>query len=103
MDAGLDDHRRVGLRRLLGQTEAVADKVADPVEDLRRHVVVREDHCVAILLQPVDLGDQGGVGPPFDRRDPVAHLLPDRGRLGLDRGSEIEVRRSVSHRFLLAL
>ena len=37
--------------RLARERQAVADDVRDAMEDFRRHVVVREDHRVASLLQ----------------------------------------------------
>ena len=51
MHAGQHDHVGVGARRLAGQRQAVADNVADRVEDVRGLVVVRQDDRVALLLQ----------------------------------------------------
>jgi len=36
------------------------------VEDFRRHVIVAQDHGLALALEPVDLGDQGRMDRPLD-------------------------------------
>ena len=56
-DAAEGDHVGVGRRRLARQIEAVADEVGE-VLDLRLLVIMREDHGVALVLQPLDLGEQ---------------------------------------------
>ena len=96
-DAGLDDDRGVGLGRLAGQTKAVADIVADAVEDLRRHIVVRQDDGVLLALQRVDRGDQRRLQPPFQRGDARLDLLPDRAGCGLNLAGERQRHGSVRH------
>ena len=68
----------VGARRLAGQRQAVADDVADRVEDVRRLVVVRQDDRVPLALQLEDRGDVVGQDRPFERRhvafDPAVEL-----------------------------
>ena len=51
MDAGEHDDIGLDLGRLAGERQAVADDVGDAVEDLRRLVIMRQDHRVARLLQ----------------------------------------------------
>ena len=55
---------------------------ATRVENLRHLVVVRQDHRVALALEPVDRGNVGRVQWPFHARDDVRHLLKDRVGLG---------------------
>ena len=59
----------------LGELQAVAANVADAVEDFRRHVVVRQDGRVALLLERVDRLDQRRVVRPLERRDDMLHAL----------------------------
>jgi hypothetical protein len=99
VDARLHDHVRVGLGRLSRQPKAVAHVVADAVEDLRRHVVVGQDHRVSLALERVDAVDQGRVEPPLVRGHAGADLLPDRGEVALDFGRERES--GVGHLLLL--
>jgi hypothetical protein len=54
-----DDHIRVCLCGLLGQPERIAYEVRD-VLNFRDLIVVREDHRVAVLAHPIDLGNQCG-------------------------------------------
>ena len=61
--AGLHDDVGLRARRFLGELQAVAAEIADAVEDLRRHVVVRQDDGVALLLELVDRLDQRRVVP----------------------------------------
>ena len=56
-DAAEGDHVGIGRRRLARQIEAVADEIGE-VLDLRLLVIMREDHGVALALQPLDLGEQ---------------------------------------------
>jgi hypothetical protein len=74
--AGLHDDLGVRARGFPRQSQAVADEVAHPVENLRRHVVVRQDHRVFFALQGVDRRDQGGVDAPLQGRDLRLDLLP---------------------------
>ncbi|MOA56860.1 hypothetical protein D3C78_1809260 [compost metagenome] len=76
MHARLDDDLGVRARGLLGQPQTVADIVADPVENLGRHIVVGQDDGVALLLQRVDLADQLRLFRPLQRRHQTLDLLP---------------------------
>ena len=58
--------------RLARERQAVADHVSHAMEDLRRLVVVREDHRVALALQLEDRLDVRLEDRPFDRRDDAA-------------------------------
>jgi hypothetical protein len=79
--AALHDDLGVGLRRLAGELERVADHVGDAMEDLRRHVVVRQHHGVARTLEVVDGLDVRSEARPLDRRDRSRHALVQmRGR-----------------------
>ena len=49
---------------------------ATQLEDFRRHVVVRQDHCVAFALERQDGVDIGGEHRPLDRRESA--ISPDR-------------------------
>ncbi len=71
--ARLHDDLGIGARRFLGELQAVATDVADAVEDLRRHVVVRQDDGVALLLQVVDGLDERRELRPLERRDDLRH------------------------------
>ena len=75
MHAALHDDLGVGLRRLAGELERVADHVGDAMEDLRRHVVMRQHDGVARALQIVDGLDVRGEARPLDRRDDPRHAL----------------------------
>ncbi len=78
MHAGQDDDRGVGARRLARQREAVADDVADGVEDVGGLIVVRQDDRVPLALQLEDRGDVLGEERPFEGRhvalDPAVEL-----------------------------
>ncbi len=58
----------IGARRLARQRQAVADDVADRVEDVRRLVVVRQDDRVPLALQLEDRGDVLGQRPAIRTR-----------------------------------
>ena len=103
VDARLDDHAGLGAGRFLGQAQAVADVVADPVENLRRHVVVGQDHRVLLGLQSIDRRYQRGLGAPFHRRDVAFDLFPDRGGLRLDLRGKRELEPIGGHARLLML
>ena len=102
MHAGLDDDRSFAARGLFGQTQAVTDIVADPVENLGRHVVVRQDDGVLGYLQSVDLSDQRSLELPFHRRNVGFHLVPDGLGGALYRRGKRKLR-TVGHRDLLML
>ncbi len=86
VDAAEDDHVGVGLGRLARQGERVAGEVGDAVEDLRRLVVVRQDHRVPLLLEAPDRGDVGRVDRPLDLGHHASHALEDRRHLRAERG-----------------
>ena len=77
--AGQHDDVGLDVDGLTGQGEGVADDVGDAVEDLRGHVVVGEDHGVALLLQPHDRVHVVGHGGPLDGRHDVRHLRVEVG------------------------
>ena len=64
----------LAARRLAGEGQRVAHKIAHAMEDFRRHVIVRQDDGILLPLQPVDLGDHRGIGGPFDLRDDARDL-----------------------------
>ena len=74
VDAGKHDDVRLHVDGLAGQCEGVAHDVGDPVEDLRGHVVVGEDHRVALLLEPHDGVHVVCHGCPLHGRHGVRHL-----------------------------
>ena len=82
MHAGQHDDIGVDLHRLAGERQAVADDVGDAVEDLRRHVVVAEDHRVAPALQRQDGVDVVGEHRPLHGRDECLHPVIQRGGAG---------------------
>jgi hypothetical protein len=75
MDARHYDDALIALGRLARERQAVANRVGDAMEDLRRLVVMREDDRVALLLEGEDRLDVGLEDGPFDRRDDAAHAL----------------------------
>ena len=84
MHAALHDDLGVGLRRLAGELERVADHVGDAMEDLRRHVIVRQHDGVARALEIVDGLDVRGKARPLDRRDDARYALVEMRRLARD-------------------
>ena len=66
VDAGHDDDVGLGLHRHAGEGERVAAQVRDAVEDVGRHVVVREHDGVALDLERLDFRDQRRDGGDFD-------------------------------------
>jgi hypothetical protein len=64
LHAAEGDDVRVGRRRLARQIEAVADEIGN-VLDFGLLVIMREDHGVPLLAQPVDLGTQVQAGQVF--------------------------------------
>src|ERR1700704_1668441 len=71
-DVGIDGHR------LARQSEAIAHDVGDTVKDLRRLVVVRQDHRVPLALQSEDGVDVVGEHRPLDGRDDGFNPLIER-------------------------
>ena len=63
------------LGGLAGELQRVADHVGDAMEDLRRHVVVRQDDGVARALQIVDGLDVRREARPLDGRNDARHAL----------------------------
>ena len=64
-----DDDIGVALGRLARERQAVADHVGHTMEDLRRLVVVREDHRVALALELDDRLDVRREDRPLERRE----------------------------------
>ena len=82
--AGLHDDRRLGLGRLDGKLQRVADEIGNAVVDLRRLVVMRQDDGVALFLQVVDRLHVRREERPLDRRhDGLDAVVEVRG-LALD-------------------
>ena len=65
MHAALHDHIGLNFGGLNRKLQAVADEIRDAVIDIRRHVVMREDHRVALFLEHVDRSDIGRVDGPI--------------------------------------
>ena len=64
-----------------GELQPVAEDVAHAMEDLRRHVVMRQDNGVPRALEFVDGLDVRGEARPLERRDdPRDALVKMRGR-----------------------
>ena len=105
MHAALDDDVGVGLGRLAGELKRVADHVGDAMEDLRRHVVVRQHDGVARALQLVDGLDVGRKARPLDRRDDARHALVKMRGLARDlrRIGEVGQERGRKRRLRFAL
>jgi hypothetical protein len=79
MHSAEDDHLSIDSHRLPCQREAVAHDVGPAVEDLRRLIIVRQDHRVALALQLQDRVDVLGEERPFEGRDDMAQALIERG------------------------
>ena len=73
VDPAEDDHSGVGVGRLLGEPERVADEIGD-VLHLGPLVVVREDHRVALVPQPLD--PVQNPGPALCRNVPLCSDHP---------------------------
>src|SRR5262249_51665072 len=73
--APLDDDLGVGLGRLTGELERIADHVGDAMEDLGRHVVMREHDGVARPFKLIDGVNVGSESWPLDRRDDARYAL----------------------------
>ena len=66
MDTGHDDDLRGGLRGQSRQRQGVSLEVCDPMEDVRRHVVVGEHHRVPLALERLDLDKKRLEGGDLD-------------------------------------
>ena len=86
MHAGQNDDVGLGLDGPARERQRVADDIGDAMEDLRRLVVMRQDHRVALLLQAVDGVHIGRVERPFDFGDHGPDALVDRRGRGRDVG-----------------
>jgi len=75
MHAALNDHVGIRFRGLPGELQRVANDVGDAVVDLRRHVVMRQDHGVADRLEVVDRFDVRGELRPLDSRNHARDAL----------------------------
>ncbi len=73
--AALNDDVGLYFRGLDRELQRVAADVGDAMENLRRLVVVRQDHRAAHSLQFVDRLDGGRHQRPFDRRDHASDAL----------------------------
>ena len=89
VNAAEDDDLGLGACRLLGQGEAVADKIGH-VLDLALLVVVREDDRVELLLQGADRRVELCRGG----RERHASVTPSTARLTSSRG---DFQRAVGH------
>jgi hypothetical protein len=63
--------------RITSASARCADDVGHAVENLRRLVVVREDHRVALALERVDRVDVGREERPFRRRKYILGAVVD--------------------------
>ena len=105
MHAALHDDLGVGLGRLAGKLQRVADDIGDAMEDFGRHVVMRQHDRVPRPLQIVDGLDVGRKAGPLDRRDHAGDALIEmRGLAGhFGRVGEIGQKRLGQSRVHLRL
>ena len=66
MHTGEDDDLCIHLHRFPSECQAVADDVGRTVKNLRRHVIMRQDHRVTFALQRQDRLDVVDENRPFD-------------------------------------
>ena len=52
----------------------IADEIGDAMIDLRRLIIMRQDHRIALALQAQDRIDVAGKDRPFECRNPMADL-----------------------------
>ena len=71
---------------LARELQRVPADIAHAEEDLRSHVIVRQDDRVLLTLQAIDARDERRVGRPLDRGDDVLHALIKWIGLGFDFG-----------------
>ena len=69
VDAAQDNDLGVSPGCLTGEGQRVASEISDPVEDLRRLVVVSQDDGVALTFELVNCCYVWSVNGPFDLRD----------------------------------
>ena len=97
VNAALDDHIRVRLPCLLRELQAVAQDVAHTMENLRRHVVMRQDDGIPLALEVADRLDIRRMSGPFQRRDDALDAGIERfqlaDRLTDESGVEARMRR----------
>ena len=93
MDAAQDNDLGVSLGCLTGEGQRVASEIRDPVEDLRRLVVVSQNDGVALTFELVNRRYIWSVNGPFDLRDDP----PDALKYG--RGCPSDLRRIVEPRW----
>ena len=86
MHTGLDDDVGAGGRGFAGELQAVAAKIADEAENVRRHVIVGEDNRVLLFLDPVDRSHERGHSGPLHRRDEIGDQRVEMVCLGLHGG-----------------
>ena len=83
MDASLNNNIGIDIRRFTRQLQAVTAKITDQTENVRRHVIVREDDRVLLCFEVVDRRDQRRHSRPFHRGDEIADQGIEMIRLGL--------------------
>jgi hypothetical protein len=93
--AAYDDHVGIDAARLACELQRVADDIRDPVEDLRRLVVMSEDHGMPLAFQAVDGVDIGREKIPLGGGNDVGDAVVERARAVGDGGGE---RKQVEHR-----
>ena len=71
-DAAKDDDVLIGHRGLAGEVQRIAHEVRDGMEERRLHVVMAQDHCVALDLELVDLIGQLGLHAQLEIRRVLA-------------------------------
>ena len=71
--SGLHDDIGIHIGSFTGQLEAVTTEIADKLEDVRRHVIVRQDDGVLLFLEPIDCRHEGRNGWPFHRSDEILY------------------------------
>ena len=67
--AALDDDPGTRARGCLGQLQRVAAEVGNGVEDLRRHVVMRQDDGVLFAFEAIDVVHVGREATPIRSRE----------------------------------
>src|SRR6056297_2250469 len=85
MNASLDDNVGVDICGLAGELQTVPAKVADQPENIRRHVIMRENDGVLLSLQIINRCHQWGDGRPLNRCDEIADQWVEMICLGFHR------------------
>ena len=82
--AGLHDDLGIDASGFFGELQTVTAEIGDAVEDLRRHVVVRQDDGVFFCLEFVDRFNQRRVVRPLHRRHDAFDALIHRRHFALE-------------------